>query len=62
MSKDGSRIFFSDASSIGGGGPARQLYVRENGTDTTQISLSQVTGSVGIPRTRTSTSRSPGQR
>ena len=49
MSTDGSRIFFSDASSIAGGGPARQVYVRENGTDTTQISLSQATGSVGDP-------------
>jgi hypothetical protein len=49
MSKDGSRIFFSDASSISGGGTARQLYVRENGTDTTQISLSQDSGSLGDP-------------
>lgn len=43
MSRDGSRIFFTGTQA-----PA-QLYVREDGTDTTQVSLSQATGSVGTP-------------
>ena len=45
MSRDGSRIFFSDGPSVS----PRQLYVREDLTSTTQISLSQRTGSVGDP-------------
>lgn len=45
MSRDGSRIFFSDGPSVS----PRQLYVRENLTSTTEISLSQRTGSVGDP-------------
>jgi WD40-like Beta Propeller Repeat len=49
MSTDGSRIFFSDAAS--GGATPRQLYVRENGTSTTQISLSQAAATEGDPAT-----------
>jgi WD40-like Beta Propeller Repeat len=50
MSTDGSRIFFSDAASLSSGGAsARQLYVRENGTSTTQISLSEATATEGDP-------------
>jgi len=49
MSTDGSRIFFSDATS--GGATPRQLYVRENGTSTTQISLSQAAATEGDPAT-----------
>jgi hypothetical protein len=45
MSRDGSRIFFSDGPSVS----PRQLYVRENLSSTTQVSLSQKTGSVGDP-------------
>jgi hypothetical protein len=45
ISRDGSRIFFSDGPSVS----PRQLYVREDLTSTTQISLSQRTGSVGDP-------------
>jgi hypothetical protein len=43
MSRDGSRIFFTGTQA-----PA-QLYVREHGADTTQVSLSQATGTVGTP-------------
>src|SRR4029079_18692014 len=43
--RDGSRIFFSDGPSVS----PRQLDVRENLSSTTQVSLSQKTGSVGDP-------------
>jgi hypothetical protein len=43
VSADGSRIFF------GIGYPAAGVYVRENGTETRQLDLSQRSGSIGDP-------------
>jgi Tol biopolymer transport system component len=44
VSRDGSRIFFATP-------PPRALFVRENGTTSTEYSASQRTGSVGTPAT-----------
>jgi hypothetical protein len=49
MSPDGSRIFFSDAATLGSSGIPRQLYMRENGTSTTLISESQAVATEGDP-------------
>jgi Tol biopolymer transport system component len=44
VSEDGSRIFFGGGSSLAFG-----VYVRENGSETRQLDLSQRTGSIGAP-------------
>jgi hypothetical protein len=50
MSTDGSRIFFSDGTSLGAGGATpRNLYVRENGTSTTLVSEGQGGPRDGLP-------------
>jgi hypothetical protein len=43
VSEDGSRIFFG----LGGGGVANRVFVRIDGTETRELSVSQRTGSIG---------------